>query len=208
MIIWIIHNSKLKAFQDYSQFRIIQDDVNQRVQSSRAHHSYDDLDYSQFRIIWDDLNQRVQSSKAYNFQDYLQFRIAQDDLNQALHAWWWFIMLIKTRLSNTTTIHNFIPCMFNKVHFSRRNSEIQILIRIFQVLFSWRHSRGFQNGALCVTLGNMKFWLALLFIATITITINVFNIITINSNKTLQRLSPSKTCKNSITPIISRSNIF
>lgn len=25
------------------------------------------------------------------------------------------------------------------------------------VLFSWRHSRGFQNGALCVTLGNMKF---------------------------------------------------
>lgn len=25
------------------------------------------------------------------------------------------------------------------------------------VLFSWRHSRGFQNGALSVTLGNMKF---------------------------------------------------
>ena len=52
---------------------------------------------------------------------------------------------------NTAIDTNIIYHIFIKYH----KSYINI---IYQVLFSWRHSRGFQNGALSVTLGNMKFW--------------------------------------------------
>ena len=52
---------------------------------------------------------------------------------------------------NTAIDTNIIYHIFIKYH----KSYVNI---IYQVLFSWRHSRGFQNGALSVTLGNMKFW--------------------------------------------------